>query len=178
MAASGINADEREARVRAEAEREGATLGPQIAVPDHLGERQRHQEAPALHGDGAEPQASVREIEAQIARAVVVANDEDRGAQRRLVVAILTVVDGGADAEVERTGRVFVARPSLDAPARLVDRRAVVERNVARPLLTAEQVDVEVAVLVLRCRPCVLGRGRGHREEGQTQQEGAGDARS
>ena len=150
--------------------------GPQVAVPDHLGERDRHEEAAALRGKGPERHLAPGEVEPRVLRAVVVADDQERLARGRDVVLVLAVVELSAHAELDRAEPELHARPELEAVAGLVDRAGRV-RDAPGPLVAAERVAGEAVGLFLFLLVDgvrVLGRGGSGKSE-RKRRGGEGD---
>jgi hypothetical protein len=151
-------------------ERDLRPLRSQLAVPDHLREADRHREAP-----GVDPQAvgrlraQEREVEAGVARVVVVAQQRQHGQERG--VALGAVDEVAADAEEEPVDPDLQPRPQPSQGAIGLD-----ERDGIGPLLPEEAVDLHldaVPLALLIHGVGILGRGErgGSGERGE--QEGA-----
>jgi hypothetical protein len=187
VAAGGVDAVEPDpGRCRGVAKRHarGASLRPQVAVPDHLGERHRHEEAAAHGHHGPERHLAPREVQPGVARLEVVADDRGRqrgsAAVRDLVVDVVAVVETPSDARLEgphghldpRARPEHVAIEVQELEGLLAHRR---DRDVPGPLVASDRVagEPEGRVLLLVDGRRVLGEGGGR--DGQRGEPGRGD---
>src|SRR3989441_5538501 len=142
---------EREAQARAGAlvvrlQREGASLRPQVAVPQHLGQRHRHLEATALQARAAAHlPAREREVDAGVAGAVVVADDRLGGQ----VVLVAAPVELAADAQRHLVDADLHAGQHAQPPAVLVAEAAGDVEDSRRPLLPPQAVELELEAVLL-----------------------------
>ncbi len=157
---------------RAEVDGGGRALGTQVPVPDHLREADGHGEAAGLDAEGVDrAQAHPGQVQARVARLVVVAQERQRGHPRRGVgVVVGAVVEISAQADLEPLRVELAARLEPDEAAALGH-----ERDLVRPLLPADAVQVEGAaglLLLVDGRWGLLGAGDGG--QGQQYRHGQG----
>ncbi len=180
VAAGGVDPVEGEVARRAlrgEVQRDRAALRPQVPVPDHLGQGYRHEEAAALRHQRPELHAPVGEIEPRVARAVVVAHEEERCPRRRDVVLLVAVVERPAHPQLHGAHRQLEPRAGLEEVAVLVD--GVGPGDVPRPLVAGQGVPREpegLRRLLLVDRRRILGGGEDRECEDGGRRDGEGGA--
>ena len=162
----------------AQGQGEGASLRPEVLVPDHLRERDRHHEAAALDlHPGGRLEAREGQVHAGVARVVVVADEGLGGlAGRRLRVLVLRVVEVAPHSQHELAHSELEPRAGgagASGPACVVCRGG--HEDVPRPLLARQAVHVEAqAVLLVGLVDVVLGAGG----RGDEDQAGEGERRA
>ena len=94
-------------------QRDRAALRAQVAVPDHLGQPDRHRERPPCSRSQRRLEPSEGEVEAGVVRMVVVAEQRRRAGH----VVVAALVEVAADAQLEAADTDLQPRRRASAPA-------------------------------------------------------------